>query len=148
MIRWSAVVLLSAATALPPVTALANEDAISTVRAFYEQPDRDEHDPSRFTGPALETLKRAAAEGGGGEESCLDFSFVFDAQDWDQEEVQRTLKLSDELRSDGSDVVTADFSSFGDKQELLWTLQKVGDGWKVADVESLPDEWRLSDLCR
>ena len=148
MIRWSAAFLLSAAAALPPVTALANEDAVATVRGFYENPDRDERDPSRFTDPALETLKRAAAEGGGGEESCVDFSFVFNAQDWDQDEVQRTLKLSDEPQSGGSDVVTADFSSFGEKQELLWTLQKVGDGWKVADVESLPDEWRLSDLCR
>ncbi|MCB8838188.1 YbjP/YqhG family protein [Aurantimonas sp. VKM B-3413] len=146
-------ILLAAVAALLALPAASGhaadkslKGAVETVRAFYANPDADERDPRRFTGPALDTIQRAAAAPEG-EESCLDFSFVFDGQDFDEAEVAKTLKLDGAMKGDAA-VVTADFKNFGQAQELIWTLRQDKGAWKVADIESVIGEWTLGGLCR
>ena len=144
----AALVGLAALASVPAGTARADAgDAVATVRAFYLNPEADERELSRFTGPAREALKRAAA-GPEGEESCIDFSFVFDGQDYDEAAVAASLKLSEDKQGADASVVTADFTNFDESQEVVWTMKQVGGAWKVADVESPSGEWTLGDLCR
>ncbi|MEX6506521.1 DUF3828 domain-containing protein [Jiella sp. M17.18] len=134
-------------SALPACAADTSlKGAVETVRSFYIHPDADERDASRFVDPALETIKRANS-GPAGEESCLDFSFVFDGQDFDAEEVAKTLTL-DAKADGGKAIVTADFKNFGQDENLVWTLVQKDGAWKVADVESVIGEWTLGGLCR
>ena len=141
---------LAAFASVPASTALAaasGEGAVAAVKAFYLHPEADERELSRFTGPALETMKRAAA-GPEGEESCIGFSYVFDGQDYDEDAVAKSLKLSEEKTGADGAVVTADFSNFDEGQEVVWTMKRVAGAWKVADVTSPSGEWTLGELCR
>ncbi|KQZ99536.1 hypothetical protein ASD64_14440 [Mesorhizobium sp. Root157] len=80
---------------------------------------------------------------------CIDADPALDAQDFDQGELSRTLKLSEAVSGDSAEV-TATFSLFPDgegaEREMVWSLKKIGGKWKVADIASKTNGWRLSDL--
>ncbi|MEQ1953325.1 hypothetical protein [Mesorhizobium sp. CN2-181] len=126
--------------------------AADAVRYFYS-PVTSESDPQnreRFTDPAKKIFEQNDAAVEGGEEiGCIDFALAVDAQDLDDGEVSRTLRL-DEKVSGGDATVTAYFNLFPgepeSKREIVWTLKKVGGDWKVADIESPQNQWKLSEF--
>lgn len=130
--------------AVSPVLAGSAADA---VRFFYDHAgtEMEEANRDRFTGPARELLDandRSWEENG---EVCLDFSFTVDGQDFDEDEIARTLAL-DEAVSGASAVVNARFSLFGEPRHVEWSLAREGNAWKVADIASPETGWRLSEF--
>ncbi len=139
-------ILLAALAA--PTTALAQEPS-EAVAFFYANPgfEVDEAERNRFTDPARAALDANDAHWEEREEVCIDFSVLFDAQDYDEAELERTLTFEEEVDGDAADVL-ATFSLFGTPREILWSLE-YDDGWKVADISSPEAGWRLSELrCR
>jgi len=119
------------------------------VRFFYN-PAHSETDPElrdRFAGPALEKLEANQAVADDGELGCIDFALAYDAQDLDDAEVARTLAIEETVTGDTA-TVTASFTLFPDEpesaREIKWSLQKVGTDWKITDIASEQNEWRLS----
>ena len=121
--------------------------ASDAVRFFYE-PVRWEADPElrdRFTGPAKDLFDRNDTMPEG-EMDCLGFSPSIDGQDFDDALLARTLKLSETV--DGNTAkVRASFQLFeGDDdamREIDWLLVKEGGIWKVSDIVSEANDWRL-----
>lgn len=135
-----------------PIAAQAGP-ASDLVRSFYQPEVAFEADPlirDRFTSPALDVLeKNDALVAAGDEIGCLSFVLSIDAQDYDQSEIDRTLKLTES--ENGQDAaVTAEFQLFPNADDsgrtILWTLKRVGDQWKIADIASPESEWRLSEF--
>ena len=58
-----------------------------------------------------------------------------------------TLQLSEEDNGDEA-TVTATFSLFDgqpdSEREILWSLTNVDGDWKVSDIESRTNDWKLS----
>jgi hypothetical protein len=121
------------------------------VRYFYT-PVKWEADPAsrdRFTGPAkaLFDLNDKTPEG---EIGCIDFGPGIDAQDYDDDTIGKTLKLSESVQGDTA-TVTATFALFPDhsdeaKREIRWLLAREAGTWKIADIVSVTSGWTLSDL--
>lgn len=146
MFRKIALAAILALHALPAVAGPASD----AVRFFYV-PVQWEADPDfrdRFTGPAkkLFDLNDKMPEG---EIGCIDFGPGIDAQDYDDDTIKKTLKLSEELNGDQA-TVTARFTLFpeGDdaKREMQWLLVNEGGTWKIADIVSVSSGWKLSEL--
>lgn len=121
--------------------------AADAVRFFYDHAgtEMEEANRDRFTGPARELLDandRSWEEYG---EVCIDFAFPIDGQDFDEDEIARTLTL-DETVSGASAVVNARFSLFGEPRHIEWSLAREGNAWKVADVASPETGWRLGEI--
>jgi len=146
MKRMIAAGLLTAGL-LVPTAATAGPGPVETVEAFYLNAPEGERDPARFTGPALAALERHDAMEAQGDYGCLDFSFVFDAQDFDARQVADTLDVQLEEESGDSAMVTAQFVNFGRAQEIDWTLERVDGKWLVSDVAHPDGAWRLGSLC-
>lgn len=137
---------LAFALALTTTSAFAGPaaDAVqffySNIGAEYDVANRD-----RFVDPAKSVLDANEKS----EEPCLDFGLALDAQDYDETQVAKTLKLAEDV-SGASAVVTASFSLFpGDPQndrEIVWELKQVGGQWKVFDVGQANGAWRLSEF--
>lgn len=133
---------------LAPVPAAFAGPASDVVRYFYENLGSEtlEENRDRYTGPAkayLDANDRVWTER---EEVCLDFAFAIDAQDYDEEELARTLALDETVDGSGA-VVVARFSLFGESRNIEWTLAGEGGAWKVSDVAGLDGEgWRLSEF--
>lgn len=132
-------------------TAMA-ADAVETVRSFYAPEvwnPLESDDLSRLTGPALTLFqKSAAAAAEGGEMGCIDFVVTVGGQDYDDEEVAKTIRAAETGRTpEGDTQVTARFRAFPDataEEEIRWTMRDVDGAWKVADIESPADDWKLS----
>lgn len=139
---------ICAASLFVSSAALAGPGPVATVEAFYLNAPLGERDPERFTGPALETLRRHDAMEAKGEFGCLDFSFVFDAQDFDERQVADTLDVELAEEGAGTAKVVARFVNFGRAQEIDWTLEQVDGEWLVSDVAQPDGAWTLSELCR
>ncbi len=127
--------------------------AADTVRAFYlpqVQSATDADIRGRFVDPARSQLDKndKAAEAGEGV-GCIDWDLAADGQDFEDAEIARTLKLGEKVSGDRA-VVTARFRQFAAPDSstatVEWTLRKVGGAWKVADIASLSNDWRLSSL--
>lgn len=138
---------LVAVALLLPAPALAGP-ASDAVRFFYSPPVF-EGDPAlrgRFVDPARKIFE-ANDKTPEGEIGCIDFGVAVDAQDYDEAEIARTLELSEKISRDTAKV-TAAFRLFPNedesRREMLWSLTKVGGDWKVSDVASLTNDWRLS----
>jgi hypothetical protein len=125
--------------------------ASDAVMFFYSEPTY-EPDPAlrdRFVDPArsvFEASDKVAANG----DACIDWVLAIDAQDYDDATLARTLKLAESVSGDAAEV-TATFTLFPDGQarserEVLWTLKDVGGAWKVADIASRTNGWKLSEL--
>ncbi len=127
------------------------ETPTEAVRFFY-LPPKYEPDPdlrARFTDPAktlFEQNDRAVEKNEG--LGCIDFSPGIDGQDYDENEIKRTLKLKEAEEGDTA-TVTAKFTLFPNsddeaRREMVWTLKKEGGKWLVADLESVTTKWTLS----
>lgn len=125
--------------------------ASDAVKFFYA-PDANETDPAnrtRFAEPALSKLAEYDRSAEAGELGCIDWVMAIDAQDVDEAELARTLKLEEQVTGDDA-TVTAHFSLFpapdDGERTVVWTLKKVDGAWKVSDIASPDSEWRLSQL--
>ncbi|MET3659943.1 hypothetical protein [Aquamicrobium ahrensii] len=143
--------LVLALAVLAPATVMAGP-ASDAVKFFYTQ-GRFVGDPDyrdRFVGPVKKLFDQndaalASADG----IPCIDSDPALDAQDFDDSELARTLKLAEAVHGDQAEV-TAIFSLFpgdGDaSREMLWSLTTVDGEWKVADISSKTNGWKLSEL--
>ena len=143
-------VCLAAALVLGvPTLALAGP-ASDAVRAFYA-PVGFEADPAmrgHFVDPAKSIFEQYDKSSANSEEvGCIDFVLAIDAQDYDQGELDRTLKLVESVAGNEA-TVTATFSLFPNSPDaarsIEWSLKKVGAEWKVSDIASKASGWRLS----
>lgn len=121
--------------------------------AFFYSPPKFEPDVelrARFTGSAkalFDQNDKVLAEDQ--EVGCMDFSPGIDAQDYDDAEIARTMKMSEAI--DGNTAkVTARFNLFPGSEEyqreMIWTLENVNESWLVSDIESVTSKWKLSDI--
>lgn len=80
---------------------------------------------------------------------CIDADPALDAQDFDQNELNKTLKIDEAVDGDSAEV-TARFKLFPGSEdtdrEMVWSLKRINGEWKVADITSRTNGWRLSDL--
>ncbi|MDI6027692.1 hypothetical protein QBK99_16010 [Corticibacterium sp. UT-5YL-CI-8] len=144
-------VLLAAMTFALPAPALAGPVS-DTVRYFYET-FKFEGAPEmrdRFADPAKAKFdKNDRLIESGDNVGCIDFSLALDAQDYDEAEVARTLKLEEKLSGDSAEV-TAQFRIFAEgddtERQILWSLENVGGVWKITDIASKTGDWRLSEF--
>lgn len=151
-------VLLAVLGAFLPSVAHAGPPA-DAVRYFYTTFEF-EGDPAmrdRFAGPAKEAFDKNDKRIEGGDDiGCIDFSLALDAQDYDDEEIARTLKLDEKVNGDTAEV-TATFHLFKDEdvsegeavdasREVLWTLKNVSGAWKITDIASKTGDWKLSEF--
>jgi hypothetical protein len=141
--------LIAMALSLMPATAAFAGPASDAVKFFYA-PDANETDPAnrgRFTDPAASKLAEYDRSAEGGELGCIDWVMAIDAQDVNEEELARTLKLEEKVSGDDA-TVTARFKLFPTpddaERSVIWTLKKVGGAWKVADIATA--DWALSKL--
>jgi hypothetical protein len=143
---------LLAAVLLMPSSALAAGSPSDAVKFFYSPitsetaPENRDH----FTDPALTVFQQNDALAAGGDEiGCIDFGLALDAQDYDDAEVARTLKLEENVSGDDASVVATFnlFSGESDAQrKIVWSLKKVGENWKVSDIASDTGDWKLSEF--
>lgn len=138
--------VLVSAFALPAAPAFAGDPSLA-VQYFYDNLGGEAglENRDRFAGPALEFLNAADTAWNRDETLCLDFGFAVDAQDFDDAEIARTLKLEETVDGDTARVV-AHFDNFGQPTEVEWTLEQGAAGWQVSDVASTANDWRLSTL--
>ena len=137
--------ILAALLVWTPLAASAGP-ASDAVAFFYSSPGA-EFDPGnrdRFTDPAKSVLDANEKA-----ELCIDFAFSIDAQDVDEAELQRTLRLEEEV-FDQDATVTAYFTLFPGHAEseriVVWTLKEMNGEWKIADVMSDGSSWLLSEF--
>ncbi|MBU4529103.1 MAG: hypothetical protein KUA43_17655 [Hoeflea sp.] len=135
--------MLVAVTATP---AFAAEPA-EAVRYFYDNlgMESDPENRGRFTGPALDFFNAADAAWLRDETNCIEFGFPVDAQDFDEEEIARTLTLDEAVEGDTA-TVSAKFDNFGKATTIEWTLQNAATGWLVSDIASSESAWRVSAM--
>jgi hypothetical protein len=132
--------------------AAAHAGPASDAVKFFYSPAGYEPDPKvrdRFVDPAKAKFEENDKIAAGGE-ACIDWMLGVDAQDFDQAELDKTLKLTETVTGDTA-AVDATFSLLpgGDadsKREVVWSLKKVGADWKVSDIESKTNDWKLSEL--
>lgn len=126
----------------------------SDVVMFFYSPVKFAADPQyrdRFTDPVVKLfqLNDAAIKKHPDEVACIDFDPALDAQDYDDKTVADTLKLSEAIDGDKA-TVTASFNLFAEgddsKREMIWDLRQVDGSWKVADIASRSNSWKLSEL--
>lgn len=122
-------------------------DPSDTVKYFYDHlgAESEFENRGRFTGPALDFLNAADAAWIGDETNCIDFGFAIDAQDFDEAEIARTLKLEETVDGNTARVV-AQFDNFGQSTKVEWTLSQSAAGWQVSDIASKANDWRVSAM--
>ena len=138
--------VLSMLFAIPAAPAFAGEPA-EAVRYFYENLGMESDPPNRerFTGPALAFFNAADAAWLRDETNCIEFGFPVDAQDFDENEIARTLTLDEDVEGAAA-TVTAKFDNFGRGTQIEWTLQETASGWLVSDIASPGNAWRVSTM--
>ncbi len=99
----------------------------------------------RFTGPAKDFLDANDKAWKEREYICLDFGITVDGQDFDADEIAKTLNLDEQVKGDDA-TVTASFKLFGEPRKIEYLLAKEDGDWKVADVVSLTGNWKLSEF--
>ena len=74
---------------------------------------------------------------------------AIDAQDYDEKELAKALQISGDDEGDTA-TVTAKFSLFEGQadsaREIVWSLQQADGEWKVSDIESRTNGWKLSEF--
>lgn len=121
-------------------------DAADYVRAFYTEPSlsagvsRDNE--MFFTNPAIDAIRSNNAASGG----CIDTNPFVDAQDYDIDEITRTLTVTANRAANGQMLVEVDFDSFGEREYLVWTLVGSSGYWQVSDIEGSDPGSRLGAI--
>ena len=125
---------------------LAGEPA-DAVKHFYDNlgTETQKENRDRFTGPALDFLNASDATWERDETNCIEFGFAVDAQDFDDAEIAKTLKLDETVNGDSAEV-KASFDNFGQATQVEWSLKKTSAGWQVSDIGSSVNDWRLSAM--
>lgn len=138
--------ILSMLVTIPAASAIAGEPG-DAVRFFYDHLGAETEPGSRdrFTGPALDFLNAADAAWLRDQTNCIEFGFPVDAQDFDEEEIARTLKLDESVEGDTATVI-AKFDNFGKATHIEWTLRNAATGWLVSDIASPDSAWRVSAM--
>ena len=149
--------LLAALCISSPVTAFAGP-ASDAVKFFYTPEVKFEADAqyrSRFTEPVTKLFERndAAIKKNPDQLACIDFDPGLDAQDFDQDAVNKSIKLSEAVNGDTAEV-TATFTLLADDgsgdddsgREMVWSMKKIDGQWKIADISSKTHNWKLSEL--
>ncbi len=121
---------------------------------FFYSPVKFAADPQfrdRFTDPVIKLfqLNDAAIKKHPDEVACIDFDPALDAQDYDDKTVADSLKLAESIEGDKATVIASfDLFAEGDdsKREMVWDLRQVDGSWKVADIASKSNSWKLSEL--
>jgi hypothetical protein len=138
------VLALVLASAAAPALAGPASDAVqffySNIGAEFDPANRN-----RFMDPAKAVFDATEKLG----EPCIGFAVAIDAQNYDEAELARTLRLVEEVNGDQA-MVTASFSLYpGDPEndrEIVWELKQVGGQWKIFDIGQANGAWRLSEV--
>jgi hypothetical protein len=142
--------IIAAAILAATASAAQAGEAAETVGGFYSavefEPDLTMRD--LFIDPAKAKFEENdKLSGNGAEVGCIDFVLSIDAQDYDEKVLARTLQLLEEGNGDDA-TVTATFSLFDGQpdsaREIVWSLKNVDGDWKVSDIESRTNDWKLS----
>lgn len=96
-----------------------------------------------FTDPARAVLDAADALRASGEGECLDPNPSIDSTDFDQAEIDSSLKSIEAVEGDTARVVTA-FTVGGEARRMQWQLSRIGGRWKISDILSVSGDWALS----
>lgn len=125
------------------------------VKFFYGPPLQYEPDielRGRFIDPAKSVFEQNDKSLANDQEvPCIEASPGIDAQDYDETELARTLELTEAIDGDNA-TVTARFTLFpgsadeSAKREMRWSLKQIDGAWLVADIESVSNGWKLSDI--
>ena len=76
-------------------------------------------------------------------QACIDFAFDIPGQDYDADEILRTLNITSQ-RDQGKMDVAAEFMTFNTPAKIVYTF-RVEDGvWRIDDVTG--PGWRVSDI--
>lgn len=144
--------MLKTLAALPVLFMIATASVLAgepadAVRFFYDNlgAETQPENRDRFTGPALEFLNAADAAWERDETNCIEFGFPVDAQDFDDAEIAKTLKLDETVNGDSADV-KASFNNFGQATQVEWSLTRTAAGWQVSDIASEANQWRVSRM--
>ncbi|MGR7922562.1 hypothetical protein ACU6RQ_15930 [Zobellella denitrificans] len=101
-----------------------------------------------FTPEIIRVLEINYAHELGPAYSCLEVAQAVSGHDYDEIEIQNTLRL--DSRDEGERrLVDARFSSLGWPHHLRYEFVLTADGWRIADILSLWEQgthWRLSEL--
>ncbi len=138
--------VLSAALAFCAAPAFA-ADPTEAVKFFYNDPGSElsTENRDRFTGKAKDVLDAADKEADSDEGACIDFMLSVDGQDFDEDELKKSLNLAGSIAGDSA-TVKATFKQFGEDAEIIWSLEKAGEDWKVSDIASVKNEWKLTGI--
>jgi hypothetical protein len=122
------------------------QDPTEAVQFFYNDPGSElaPENRDRFTGKAKEVLDAADAAGSD-EGPCIGFMLSVDGQDFDAEELKSSLNLTGAIAAEWGSV-DATFKQFGEDAKIEWLLEKIGEEWKVYDVVSAKNNWKLSEM--
>lgn len=145
------VALLSLALLPLSLSATAQESSPTEAVRFFYDPPSYEPDPAvrdHFTDPAkskFDQNDKVSTDG----ETCFDWVLGLDAQDYDEAVLAKTLKLEEDETGDTA-TVTATFSLFDGQpdsdREIVWSLKNVGGAWKISDIWSKTNDWKVSTL--
>lgn len=136
---------LAAALAFGAVPAFA-QDPTEAVQFFYNDPGSElaPENRDRFTGKAKEVLDAADAAATD-EGPCIGFMLSVDGQDFDADELKSSLNLTGAMAAEWGSV-DATFKQAGEDIKIEWLLEKIGDEWKVYDIASAKNNWKLSEI--
>jgi hypothetical protein len=124
-----------AATAFPAFaydTPKALLDALYTPYKSGDDFNWDNWDEAQFRSKALNALFDKDAKEANGEVGRLDFDPYIDGQDYQVTE----LKFHDAVVTGNTAKVEVTFKNFDTAEDLMFSLVKEADGWKVDDVVS------------
>ncbi|MER9415588.1 hypothetical protein NKI95_06325 [Mesorhizobium sp. M0306] len=117
----------------------------AVVKPFYEHAGL-EVDPAQrghFTDPAKSVLDKSDALRKSGQGECLDPNMALDNAEYDEAEIDKSLKTIEAVKGDAAKVVVA-FVVSGNPHRLEWKFKKVDGDWKISDLLSVTGEWALS----
>ena len=138
--------IIAAALALSATPAFA-ADPTEAVQFFYNDPGSElsTENRGRFAGKAKDVLDAADKEAESDNGPCIDFMLSVDGQDFDDDELKKSLNLAGAISGDTA-TVKATFKQFGEDAEIIWSLEKAGGDWKVSDIASVKNDWKLTGI--
>ncbi|MGB8816872.1 MAG: hypothetical protein WCC66_03015 [Rhizobiaceae bacterium] len=132
------------ATAAAPAFAETPTEAVSF---FYKDPGSElsPENRDRFIGKAKEMLDLSSMDEESESGPCVNFMLSLGAQDFDEVELEKSLVFAEAIAGDQA-TVKATFEFFDEPGEIIWSLERAGETWKISDIASTKDDWKLSTL--
>ncbi len=118
---------------------------MEAVQFFYNDPGEELNiaNINRFTGAAKAVLEAADKTTESSDGPCINFMLSVDGQDFDENEIKKSLDMMETKAGDQATVI-AKFVSFDAPMEIMWLLELVDGDWKIYDISSKTGEWTLS----